>query len=187
MYDFRTGSRIFSRIVMQRLIINLTFFLLCSGIFLPVSAAVVHKWVDEQGVTHYSDAAPETPATTVTKIDFGNRKAAKSSVNNNYYSIKNQWQRLHKERLEQEKLKLEKTRQEAAPRSAEPQVVYIKESREKQAGVVYQGSFYPRHGHGRLHKKHNHQRGYRNKWYYRGGAPAGLHAGRWKGSSHGSY
>ena len=172
---------------MQRLIINLTFVLLCSGIFLPVSAAVVHKWVDEKGVTHYSDAAPETPATAVTKIDMGNRKAAKSSVNNDYYSIKNQWQRLHKERLEQEKLKLEKTRQEAVLRSVEPQVVYINESPEKQAGVVYQGSFYPWHGHGRLHKKHNHQPGYRSKWYYRGGAPAGLHAGRWKGSSYRSY
>ncbi len=172
---------------MQRLINNLTFILLSGCIFLPVSAAVVHKWVDEKGVTHYSDAAPETPATTVTKIDLRNRKPTKASVENNYYSIKNQWQRLHKERLEQEKLKLEKTRQEAALRSVEPQVVYINESREEKAAVVYQGSFYPRHGHGRLHKRHNHQRGYRSKWYYRGGAPAGLHAGRWKGSSYGSY
>ena len=172
---------------MQRLIINLTFVLLCSGLLLPVSAAVVHKWIDEKGVTHYSDAAPETAVKTVTKIDLGNRKAAKSSVNNDYYSIKNQWQRLQKERLEQEKLKLEKARQEAALRSAEPQVVYINEPREKQTGVVYQGSFYPRHGHRRSHKKHKHQPGYRNKWYYRGGAPVGLHAGRWKGSSHGSY
>ena len=172
---------------MQRLIINLTFVLLCIGIFLPLSAAVVHKWVDEKGVTHYSDAAPETPVTTVTKFDLGNRKPAESSVNNDYYSIKNQWQRLYKERLEQEKLKLEKARQEVALRSAEPRVVYINESREKQTGVVYQGSFYPRHGHLQMHNKHNHQRGYRNKWYYRGGAPAGLHAGRWKGSSYRSY
>ncbi|MBT8435054.1 MAG: DUF4124 domain-containing protein [Gammaproteobacteria bacterium] len=169
---------------MQRLIINLSFVLLCSGIATPVSAASVHKWVDDKGVTHYSDAAPETPATTVIKIDLGNRKPAKSSVNNDYYSIKNQWQRLHKERLEQEKLKLEKSRQETALRSAEPQIVYINELREKQIGVVYQGSFYPRQGHRRLHKRDNHQPGYRNKWYYRGGAPAGLHAGRWKGSSH---
>jgi len=172
---------------MQRLINNLTYILLSSCIFLPVSAAVVHKWVDEKGVTHYSDAAPETPATMVTKIDLRNRKPAKSSVQNDYYSIKNQWQRLHKERLEQEKVKVEKTRQEAALRSAEPQVVYINEPREKQAAIVYQGSFHPRHGHGRLHKRHNRQRGYRNKWYYRGGAPAGLHAGRWKGTSYGSY
>ena len=172
---------------MQRLINHLAFILLSSSLFLPVSAAVVHKWVDEAGVTHYSDAAPETPATAVTKIDLDDREPAKSSVKNDYYSIKNQWQRLHKERLEQEKLKLEKTRLEAALRSAEPQVVYVNEPREKQTAVVYQGWFYPRHGYGRLHKRHNHQRGYRKKWYYRGGAPAGLHAGRWKGSSHGSY
>jgi len=172
---------------MQRLINNLTFILLSVCIFLPASAAVVHKWVDEKGVTHYSDAAPETPATTVTKIDLRNRKPAKSSVQNDYYSIKNQWQRLHKERLEQEKLKLETTRQEAALRPAEPQVVYINEPRERQVAIVYQGSFHPRHGHGRLHKRHNRQRGYRNKWYYRGGAPAGLHVGRWKGTSYGSY
>jgi len=172
---------------MRRLIINLTFVLLSSCIFPQVSAAEVHKWVDEKGVTHYSDAAPETPATMVTKIDLRNRKPTIASVKNDYYSIKNQWQRLHKERLEQEKLKLEQTRQEAALRSAEPQVVYIKEPREQQAAVVYQGLFHARHGHGRLHKRPNHQPGYRSKWYYRGGAPAGLHAGRWKGSSYGSY
>lgn len=172
---------------MRRLIINLTFVLLSSCIFLPVSSAVVHKWVDEKGVTHYSDAAPETPATMVTKIDLRNRKPTKASVKNDYYSIKNQWQRLHKERLEQEKLKLEQIRQEAALRSAEPQVVYINAPQEKQTAVVYQGLLHPRHGHGRLHKRPNHQRGYRSKWYYRGGAPAGLHAGRWKGTSYGSY
>jgi len=187
MCDFRTRSKILSRIVMQRLINNLTFVLLCSGIFLPVSAAVVHKWVDEKGVTHYSDAAPETPATTVTRIELRDQMPAKRSVNNDYYSIKSQWQRLHKERLEREKLKLEKARQEAALRSAEPQVVYINEPREEQTAVFYQGWFHPRHGHGRMHKKNNYQRGHRNKWYYRGGAPAGLHAGRWKGSSRGSY
>ncbi len=187
MYDFRTRSRKFGRIVMQRLINNLTFFLLSSCIFLPVSAAVVHKWVDEKGVTHYSDAAPETSATAVTKIDMRNREPAKTSVANDYYSIKNQWQRLHKERMELEKLKLEKTRQEAAQRSAEPQVVYVNEPREKQTAVVYPGSYHRGHGHGRLHKRNNHQRGYRSKWYYRGGAPAGLHAGRWKGSSYRSY
>jgi hypothetical protein len=172
---------------MQRLINNLTFILLSSCIFLPVSAAVVHKWVDEKGVTHYSDAAPETSATAVTKIDMRNREPAKTSVANDYYSIKNQWQRLHKERMELEKLKLEKTRQEAAQRSAEPQVVYVNEPREKQTAVVYPGSYHRGHGHGRLHKRNNHQRGYRSKWYYRGGAPAGLHAGRWKGSSYRSY
>jgi len=31
--------------------------------FLPASAAVVNKWVDADGVTHYSDEAPD-PATT---------------------------------------------------------------------------------------------------------------------------
>ena len=161
--------------------------LLSSCVFAPVSAAVVHKWIDEKGVTHYSDAAPETPATMVTRIDLRDRNPAKNSVKNDYYSIKNQWQRLHKERLEQEKLKLEKARQEAALRSAEPQVVYIDEPREKQTAVFYQGSYHPRYGHGRSHKRHKRKPGYRNKWYYRGGAPAGLHAGRWKGSSHGSY
>lgn len=172
---------------MARSIINLIFAFLSSCLFLPVSAAVVHKWIDEKGVTHYSDAAPETPATVVTKIDLRSRKSAKASFEDGYYSIKNQWQRLHKERLEQDRLKLEKTRQEAALKSAEPQIIYVNERREKQAGVVYFGPFHRRHGHGRLHKKHNHLRGYRSKWYYRGGAPAGLHAGRWKGSSSRSY
>ncbi len=172
---------------MQRLVNNLTFILLSSCIFVPGSAAVAHKWIDEKGVTHYSDAAPETPATTVTKIDLRDRKPAKSSIKNDYYSIKNQWQRLHKERLEQEKLKLERTRQEAALQTVEPQVVYVIEPQEKQTENVYHGWFHRRHGHGRMHKKNNYRRGHRNKWYYRGGAPAGLHAGRWKGSSRGSY
>jgi len=148
--------------------------------FLPASAAVVNKWVDADGVTHYSDEAPDPATTQVIKIDVPDTNSAKSSVENNYYSIKNQWQRLHKERIEHEKLKLEKAKQEAAQQPAMPQVVYINEPYEKRHVIAYTSPNYRKPFRGRFHKKHRHYSRYASKRHYRGKTPVGLHAGRLK-------
>lgn len=150
------------------------------ALLLPARAAVVHKWIDADGVTHYSDTAPGSSTTEVSVIDIPERNWVKTNLDDDYYSIRNQWQRIYKEGLAKQKLELEKTRQKAASEAATPQVVYIKESHEKQYAIGYLGSFHRRYGRNRLHKKHKHHHGYSRNRYYRGKTPIGLHPGRLK-------
>ncbi len=144
---------------------------------LPAQAAVVHKWVDADGITHYSDQAPEPSTTQVTLIEVPETRSVKGNMNNDFYSIVNQWQRMHKERIEHEKLKLEQAKLKAAQQSATPQFVYINEPPAKQVVYAYPGAYYRRHNRSHYYKGHRHNSGYR---HYRGKPPIGLHAGRLK-------
>ena len=150
------------------------------GLMLPAQAAVVHKWIDADGVTHYSDKAPGSSAAQVSVIDIPEPNLVRTDVDTNYYSIRNQWRRLYQERLDKQKLELEKARHKAASEAATPQVVYINESHEKQYAIGYLGSFHRRYGRNRLHKKHKYHHGYSRSGYYRGKTPIGLHPGRLK-------
>ncbi len=170
----------FSPIFMRRSIVTLAVLLLTGCLLLPAHAAVVHKWIDANGLTHYSDTAPGSSATQVSMIDIPERNLVKTDVDSDYYSIKNQWQRLYKERLEKQKLELEKARQKAELEVSTPQVVYINESHEKRYAFGYLGSLHRRHGINRWHKRYKHRPGYSRKRNYRGKAPIGLHAGRLK-------
>ena len=89
--------------------------LLCTLIILAgvhqgvVSAATIHKWVDEKGITRYSDQAPG-PATSVTRIEVDTRGYASSSPlreSDRFYSIANQWKRINQERLQRQQLALQ--------------------------------------------------------------------------------
>jgi len=74
-----------------------------------VSAATIHKWVDEKGITRYSDQAPG-PATRVTRIEVDTRGYASSSAlreSDRFYSIANQWERINQERLQRQQLALQ--------------------------------------------------------------------------------
>jgi len=151
-----------------------------SCVLSPAFAAVVHKWVDADGVTHYSDEAPEPSMAQVTKIDLPEAKTAKARVENDYYSIMNQWQRVHKERLEQEQLKLEQARQQATSQPVTPEVVYVNGAYDDRYVVAYPGQLYRRHKHNRYYKKIG-RRGNGSKRHLPGGkTPVGLHAGRLK-------
>jgi hypothetical protein len=185
MHELLAGNSV--KFSMIRSMATQCLVILTSCAFVPVSATVVLKWVDADGLTHYSDEAPDPSTTPVTKIDVPETSSAESNVGNNFYSIKNQWQRLHKERIEYEKLKLEKAKQEAAQQSAKPQIVYIKDPYEKRYVVAYPGSYYRRHNRGRYHKKHKQYSRYASKRHYRGKAPVGLHAGRLKLGSYSQF
>lgn len=166
---------------MKRLIVTPALLLLTSYTWLTAYAGAVHKWVDADGVTHYSDTAPDSPATQVSMIDIAESNSVKTNVDNDYYSIKNQWQRLHKERLEQQKLALEKERQKAALQTTTPEVVYVSESNENRYALAYLGSFHHGYRQRRLHKRHERHHGFTSKRHYRNGkTPPGLHLGRLK-------
>ena len=81
-----------------------------------VSAGVVHKWHDAEGVMQFSDTPPASDDFHVSTIEF-NAEEPRDGREADYYSIINQWQRLNAERLENEQLKLQKARLRAEERS----------------------------------------------------------------------
>ena len=128
---FRTQSN------MYRLRTPVTLTILLYFAFVPAFASGIHKWVDEQGVTHYSDKAPESDIRQVSVIEIPAYYSTVSNIEEDYYSITNQWMRVHQERLELEKIKLEKAKQKAAQRPSPPQVVYVNESNENRYRVAH--------------------------------------------------
>ena len=101
------------------------------------SAAEVHKWLDASGITHYSDVPPTAAASPVTRIEIDTRGSV--TGDSDYYSIANQWARMHRERIERERIKLERDRLKAASRPPQTEVVY----REQPAAVTRYLSVYP--------------------------------------------
>jgi hypothetical protein len=85
------------------------------------SAGAINKWVGADGVTHYSDEAPGADATDVTSVEVAVSHAQRVNVEDDYYSVANQWKRMQAERLAMAKIKLEKARLEA---QSKPDVVY---------------------------------------------------------------
>lgn len=120
---------------------------------MPASAGVIHKWLDENGITHYSDEAPRIEQTGVTLIEVPERDITATSTRDDYYSIANQWQRMHRERIERDRLTLEKQRQKAAQSSHTPEVVYVEKPDEKTYVGIYSGLRYHRRGAHRPHRK----------------------------------
>lgn len=121
---------------------------------MPATAVGIHKWVDEKGLTHYSDQAPE--ATETMLIDVPDPVFAKSGGDGNedYYSISKQWERMNRERLEREKLALEKAKVEAALQPPPSSTVYVENSGEDRVIPVYRDfRFRKARGHPRKHMR----------------------------------
>ena len=148
-------------ILMLRLPLVCALTLLVSSNWIGANAAEIHKWVDDKGLTHYSDAVPLTPATSVTRLEIntGNiTRNAKSTTSENYYSIANQWQRLQQERLQQQQFELQKASTQV-DRSATPErVVVSDESHTTRYLVAYPTRIHRRHAypkyHGRPRRSH---------------------------------
>ena len=91
--------------------------LLLSVVTLNAHAGSVHKWVDAQGVTHYSDQLPKSSANTnynavkqIDVLDSYSSSSRNSDARDDYYSVTNQWARMREERLERKQLQLEKAK-----------------------------------------------------------------------------
>ena len=142
---------------MQHLITSIFTAFLLSVYVSQVSADTVHKWVDVNGVTHYSDELPSNEINTVTQINLPVYSTSNSNVEDDYYSIANQWMRVHEQRLALEKIKLEKAKQKAALRPVEPQIIVVNETNRR--GMVFpQKGFFghpPFHGGHYKHKIHS--------------------------------
>ncbi|MEJ2114583.1 MAG: DUF4124 domain-containing protein [Gammaproteobacteria bacterium] len=111
------------------------------ALLMPVHADSVHKWIDAQGITHYSDQLPVNNSSIAkpieaTRVDVSSTYH-NSSKQNEYYSVTNQWARMREERIARKQLQLEKAKLKAAQRPVVPQVVYVNEIEEDQSRAVY--------------------------------------------------
>jgi len=147
------------------------------SIFTPAYAAVVHKWVDSDGITHYSDEIPVSAQTPVTRIELPEAPAATGDTASGEYSIANQWRRMHQERIERDKLALEKARQKAQQQQA-TEVVYVEQPQETRYVVTYPRSRYRQHGYYRSHYKHGRHNARMNKKRIHGSQRAGMQRNR---------
>jgi len=138
--------------------------LLLSAVTLNVYAASIHKWVDEHGVTHYSDQLPKNISETLSDNNAVEQIDVLSTYRNtgknfdkqdNYYSVTNQWARMREERLARKQLQLEKAKQKAAQKPVVPQVVYINQAENDRP----RNSYYPVYGLGHF--------GYQNRFHKR--------------------
>ncbi len=115
-------------------------------------AATIHKWVDERGVTHYSDKAPDNPEASVTRLDIstGERdRTALAANTDHYYSIANQWQRMNQERLQRQQLELQRAALSVERRAA-PQPTIDKSESSTRYVVAYPYRY------NRFHRRHRH-------------------------------
>jgi hypothetical protein len=72
------------------------------------SAAQVYTWVDDSGITHFSETPPAERAAEILLIDIAPAPAGTDSAGDDFYSVINQAKRMEARRLENEKLDAEK-------------------------------------------------------------------------------
>ena len=122
-------------------------------------AGSVHKWIDESGVTHYSDQAPAPDSAEVKELIVSDVYSS-PSYEEDYYSVTNQWARMREERLERKKLQIEKAKLKAEQQATQPQVVYIDEEDDRQGSVYYPAYGFGHHGFiNRHYRRSNHYLG----------------------------
>jgi hypothetical protein len=123
--------------------------LLCS-ISILTPAATVHRWVDEHGVTHFSDAPPAGGASDVKILELSDDFPAAPDTRTNYYSIANQWERMRDERDQKTRVELEKARIRAEKGAA---VAYSEPAAEPEERRYYPVYFPRAANRGRAHRQ----------------------------------
>ena len=132
-------------------------FLLTATGYGGLQAAAIHKWVDERGVTHYSDKAPANPDASVTRLDISTGENSRTALAANpahYYSIANQWQRMNQERLQRQQLELQRAALSVERRAAAQPAIDTDEARSTRYIVAYPYRYHRRYRH---HARHHGQ------------------------------
>lgn len=109
---------------------------LCAALMLAActalaQASMIHKWVDADGLTHYSDEPPPGNVTDIEQIEMPASPAHdRANSADAYYSIANQWRRMHRERIEIERMRAERASGKAVDsRDGDTIVIQAPESR----------------------------------------------------------
>ena len=114
--------------------------------------STIHKWVDEDGVTHYSDEPPEQSQSPVTELPIGTGistpRPAEGAKQDHYYSIANQWQRMQQESRQRQERELQRAEMKRQRESASSGERY-EEPRVTHYVTAYPGRYHRRHKKGR--------------------------------------
>lgn len=131
--------------ILQHIPVLLVLLAAISG----TSAGPVYSWVDDDGITYFSDTPPTEESVSVRLIDNLPPPAAGITMDGNFYSVVNQARRMETQRLLAEKLKAERLQAEAEARQAQAEALAA-----QQPPIQYQNApdwyiypYYPRHHH----------------------------------------
>ena len=125
------------------------------------SATQVFTWLDEAGVTHFSETPPPDPATDTQLVDIAPPPASANVPSGDFYSVINQADRMERNRLANEKLAAEKKQADAeaskarAEAAALQQGAYNNSYDDPRYYPVY--PYYPRYGHHPGRPGHGHK------------------------------
>ena len=129
---------------------------------LPVSAAQVYTWVDDAGVTHFSETPPPNPATDMQRVNIQPPTASPDIPDDDFYSVINQAARMERTRLSNEKLAAEKKQADAEASRARAEAAAVQQgsynyntNNDTRYYPVY--PYYPRYGHYPARPGHGHQ------------------------------
>jgi len=118
------------------------------------TAAEVYTWIDDNGVTHFSETPPQQQTDDTQRIDLAPLPKSSSSndEDDDYYSVVNQAERMEARRLENEKLAAEKKQASAEASKAQAEATAIQQganndnaSDDSRYYPVY--PYYPPYGH----------------------------------------
>jgi hypothetical protein len=120
------------------------------------SAGPVYTWMDDSGITWFSDTPPTDESINVGMIEVLPLPVAGNPVEADFYSVVNQAKRMEIQRLLAEKLKAERLQAEAEANQARAEA-----SAARQPTIVYDDRpgwyvypYYPRHHNRHPHKRH---------------------------------
>ena len=134
--------------IMFRPNLPFVFLLLASFAGGTLQAATIHKWVDDKGVTHYSDEPPQQSLNPVIQMPIVTGAITSGSAdktkNEHYYSIANQWQRMQQESRERQQRELQRAALKRTQQSTQP--TQYREVRETRYVSAYPRRYYRRHG-----------------------------------------
>ncbi|MDW3095437.1 MAG: DUF4124 domain-containing protein [Gammaproteobacteria bacterium] len=122
---------------------------------IETQAQQLYKWVDAQGVTHYSETLPSQDIDHAT-FEFTEDYQVSNSQDD-YYSIQNQLKRLQ-ERRAQQRAEKQQALKEKEVKQQVPEIIYVQAHEPE--GRYYLPVYYPRYNSYHYNKHYN---GYRPK------------------------
>jgi hypothetical protein len=116
------------------------------------SAAQAYTWVDDAGITHFSETPPPDPATDTQLVNIQPPPTPANVPTGDFYSVINQAERMERSRLANEKLAAEKKQADAEASKARAEAAALQRrlydnstNDDTRYYPVY--PYYPRYGH----------------------------------------
>lgn len=129
---------------MRNTVITASILLGCSFIAFPLHAQTVKTWVDEQGVTHYSDQEPVGGKTQVEEIEVPEARVNEYETEEANIRIQKQLEQMEQDRRAREQAAEQKEKARALEEAIEREPLVVEEKKKKKKGRKSQGGPYPR-------------------------------------------